>query len=351
MPRMTSRTVNIALLVILVLEIVSGVVSLTVGSPGGRAMFWLHRAGGLALVILAVWKWGVAARSYRKRGVTPSTMIGGLFAALTVAALLTGILWATVGMPGLTAPVLGNLTGLGVHIALSVALIPLLIVHTIQRWQRARRPDFAGRRAALRYTGLLAGGLALWGGQEAVTRAGGLDGNRRRYSGSKETGSFTGNGFPRTNWFTDPVPRLDPEIWTLRITGQVEHELTITYDALLVYPSTSRQAVLDCTGGWYTEQIWSGIPLATLFEQAGVRSSARSILVTSDTGYRRRYPLDEASRLILATHVGDEPLTRGHGYPARLVAPGYRGFEWVKWVVKIELSETAPWLQSPLPLQ
>lgn len=351
MPRMTSRAVNLAILAILVLEIVSGVVSLMVGSPGGRAMFWLHRAGGLALVILAVWKWGVAARSYRKRGVTASTALGGLFTLLTIASLLTGVLWATVGMPGLSTPFLGNLTGLGVHIAVSVALIPLLVIHSVQRWQRARRPDFTSRRAALRYAGLLTGGLALWGGQEAITRAGGLDGDRRRYSGSKETGSFTGNGFPRTNWFTDPVPRLDPATWTLQITGQVERELAISYEALLAYPPTSTQAILDCTGGWYTEQIWSGVPLAALLEQTGIQPKTRSILVTSDTGYRRRYPLDEASHLILATHVGDEPLSRGHGYPARLVAPGYRGFEWVKWVVKIELSADPPWLQSPLPLQ
>ena len=45
------------------------------------------------------------------------------------------------------------------------------------------------------------------------------------------------------------------------------------------------------------------------------------------------------------------PLTAGHGYPARLVAPGRRGVEWVKWLAVIRLNETGPHQQSPLPLQ
>jgi DMSO/TMAO reductase YedYZ molybdopterin-dependent catalytic subunit len=44
-------------------------------------------------------------------------------------------------------------------------------------------------------------------------------------------------------------------------------------------------------------------------------------------------------------------LSHGHGSPARLVAPGKRGFEWVKWVDHIEVNETSKWLQPPLPLQ
>jgi len=56
------------------------------------------------------------------------------------------------------------------------------------------------------------------------------------------------------------------------------------------------------------------------------------------TGYRWSLPLGEASAALLATHVGGEPLSHDHGAPARLVAPGRRGFEWVKWVTRIELA-------------
>ena len=59
--------------------------------------------------------------------------------------------------------------------------------------------------------------------------------------------------------------------------------------------------------------------------------------MVSVTGYRWSFSLDDASGLLLATRVGGEPLSHGHGAPARLVAPGRRGFQWVKWVTRLEL--------------
>jgi DMSO/TMAO reductase YedYZ molybdopterin-dependent catalytic subunit len=51
--------------------------------------------------------------------------------------------------------------------------------------------------------------------------------------------------------------------------------------------------------------------------------------------------------MLLATHVGDEPLSHGHGAPLRLVAPNRRGFQWVKWIDEIEIRrhrDSAQWL-------
>ncbi|WP_407647156.1 molybdopterin-dependent oxidoreductase [Goekera deserti] len=53
---------------------------------------------------------------------------------------------------------------------------------------------------------------------------------------------------------------------------------------------------------------------------------------------------------MLATDAGDAPLAARHGAPVRLVAPGRRGFWWVKWVTSVELSDRPPWWQSPFPL-
>ncbi|WP_413229304.1 molybdopterin-dependent oxidoreductase [Goekera deserti] len=67
-------------------------------------------------------------------------------------------------------------------------------------------------------------------------------------------------------------------------------------------------------------------------------------------GLRHRFPLDDLDRLLLATDAGDAPLAARHGAPVRLVAPGRRGFWWVKWVTSVELSDRPPWWQSPFPL-
>jgi DMSO/TMAO reductase YedYZ molybdopterin-dependent catalytic subunit len=82
-----------------------------------------------------------------------------------------------------------------------------------------------------------------------------------------------------------------------------------------------------------------------------VSAGAGSVTVRSVTGYYRRFSLDEADSYILATRVGSETMSHSHGYPLRLVAPGKRGFEWVKWVVAIEVNDTSKWWQPPLPLQ
>jgi hypothetical protein len=304
-------------------------------------------------VALAGWKWRIVARSYGKRGVTFSTLLSAIFTLLVLGSIGTGILWATNGFPGLRAPVLGSLTGLGVHIAISVTLIPLLLLHVVQRWQRARRADFAGRRAAIRWAGLSVAGLALWGAGEAAARVGGLPGANRRFTGSHERGRLPGNSFPSTNWFTDPKPRIERDDWSLVISSRGGLNARLAFDDLARLEQATIRATLDCTGGWYTTQDWTGVPVSAILNHAtwDATITANSIIVHSATGYRRRFPISEAADLLLATHVGGEPLSRGHGAPARLVAPGYRGFEWVKWVVELEISNEPDWLQSPLPLQ
>ena len=81
--------------------------------------------------------------------------------------------------------------------------------------------------------------------------------------------------------------------------------------------------------------------IGRLLDQVTISAGARYVSFVSVTSYRWSLPLEEARMALLATHIGEEPLAHEHGFPLRLVAPNRRGFEWVKWITRIEV-QTAP---------
>jgi DMSO/TMAO reductase YedYZ molybdopterin-dependent catalytic subunit len=141
------------------------------------------------------------------------------------------------------------------------------------------------------------------------------------------------------------VPSIDASRWRLIVDGG-DGERAWTYEELAAFDDGIR-AVIDCTGGWFSEQDWRGVRLSRLLPDP---VPGRSVEVGSVTGYGRRFPSEDAVSLLLATRVGDRALSAGHGFPARIVAPGRRGFWWVKWVTSIRVSDTPWWWQSPFPL-
>ena len=338
-------------MLLLLAELATGFLGFLTGSPRGRWVFWMHSVGGLTLVALLFWKWRIVARSFVRRKLGLWAIPPTVLALLFLGSLGTGLLWSTVGLPRISFPGMGSWRGLGLHIGLSSVLVPLFLLHVIMRWQRPRPVDLVGRRAALRSLGVLAAGFVLWRGLESFSSLASLSGSDRRFTGSREEGSFAGNRHPLTNWLSDRTQRIDPSRWQLRVYGEVEREASLSYDDVIALGEEVKRAVLDCTGGWYTVQDWSGLPVDTLLQRTGVRDGARSLVFHSATGYDRRFRLGEAEKLLLATHVGGETLSPGHGFPLRLVAPDHRGYNWVKWVVAVEVSGAHPLWQPPLPLQ
>ena len=89
---MKARSVNVAILLLLVFELASGLGSFLIGESDGRWMFWLHRAGGLALIVLLVWKTGISRRSLRRRGLSVGTGLAMFGGVLFLGSLVTGLL-------------------------------------------------------------------------------------------------------------------------------------------------------------------------------------------------------------------------------------------------------------------
>ena len=338
--RRAGRRTNHALLALLALALLTGTASYAVGAPPGvTVVTTAHGAVGLALVLLVPWKQAIARRGLRRRG------HAGQAAGLTLAGLLAVTVGAGIAQETVGWTTTAVLTPLQVHVGAALLAVPLLVRHVVTHWQGVRRVD-ASRRAVLAAALLGVGGLAGVVGIDGATRALALPGARDRPTGSTERGSYRPEQMPVTQWFTDRVPdraQRDVPLHVVVDGRVVNHDLT-------EFGPEEFEAALDCTGGWYAVQRWAGVRLDRLLP-ASLPADARSLDVISVTGYRRRFPLDDAPRLLLATSVAGTPLSPGHGFPRRLVAPGRRGFWWVKWVVAIEVTDAPAWLQPPFPLQ
>jgi len=376
--RMTAgRRTNLGLLGGLLLALGTGGLAYGIGTGWARWALGAHAAAGLALLLLGPWKSVIARRALARRPPRRGRAAGLGLAVLVAVVLATGIGHST----GLLRS-LGPVTAMQVHVGGALATLPLVLWHVLARPQRPRRTDL-GRRSLLR-AGVLAGAAGLtWAVAEGLERLAGLPGGRRRFTGSYAAGSLDPAAMPVTQWLDDPVPELDPEGWRLRV--RVGSSVRDWSYAELAAFSDRLRATIDCTGGWYAEQEWQGAWLDRLLPEGygapsggapvgragsgglpggapvdgvgsgglpvdGVGAARGSLVVTSTTGYSRRFPLGERRRLLVATRVGGRPLAAGHGFPARIVAPGRRGFWWVKWVDQIEVSAEPPWWQPPFPL-
>jgi hypothetical protein len=306
------RRTNLALLLALGLAFASGVLALLVSIGYASIVVFAHGAAGLAVVALVRWKAPIARRGIRRA--RPDRTLAVLLAALAIATLVTGV----VHVLGLGDA--GPLTTLGWHIGLAVALVPLVVLHLVARPQRLRRGDLT-RGAFLRLAGLIVVAAGAKLALDAVAAPRAATGSLRR-----------GRPVP-TSWLDDSAPSR-PTSWDARLGGLPEHEVV---------------ASLDCTSGWYAVNRWRGVRVADLLGPLPAGTS--SIVVQSDTGYSRRFAASDVPGLLLATHMDDEPLPRDNGGPLRLVAPGRRGFWWVKWVRSVEPSSRPSWWQSPFPLQ
>ena len=333
--RRAGRRTNLALFLALTGSVVTGWLAFGIGTPVPAAITSVaHGVTGLALVVLIPWKNAVVGRAPGK-AIASLILLGVL-----VLCLVAGVVAVLGGFR-----TYAGLTPMQIHVGAALIAVPLIGWHVVRhrRRQGPRRTDLS-RRHLLQTAGLTAGAGAAYLAVEGIGRLTGSPAADRRQTGSHQLDPAQ---IPVTIWLFDDIPALDP----------AEHEVSVDGRPypLVALASQRREAVefeatLDCTNGWYAEATWRGVALAEVLEPARLRR-ANSIRVTSTTGYVRTFPVRDVDSLWLATELNGRPLTPGHGAPVRLVAPGRRGFWWVKWVASVELSEDPWWWQSPFPTQ
>ena len=167
------------------------------------------------------------------------------------------------------------------------------------------------------------------------------------------------------NHFRAPV--LDAVSWRLSVHGLVDHPLTLSMNDLSRLPTETRVVTLECAGNgrftlnppvegepWQLGAVstaeWAGVPLTELVDRAGVLPAATEIIFRGadrgrvdagrgDIRFERSLPLDAIGNAdaLLAYTMNGEPLPLQHGYPVRLIVPGWYGVASVKWLTDIEL--------------
>jgi hypothetical protein len=329
---MSPRLTDWSIAFVAVLAFTAGIISLISGSPQAWFIFILHGIAGLWLFLLL---WGKLKRVWPRlihpRRWDNRTVFGLLALLLVTLALVTGIWW--VGG--------GNLYFVGFnllnwHIILGVGVTASIVIHMFARAKRLRKRDIVGRRRMLHFGALLLGSVAIWPTQQLAEGVLKLPGARRRFTGSYESDSYAGNAFPTSSWVADAPRPVDAQTWRLSLSGAITLPRDFSFEEVVAFQD-KEEAVLDCTGGFFSTQHWRGIRVGHLLDQVTLHSDARFVSFISVTSYRWSLPIEDARLALLATHIGEEPLSHEHGFPLRLVAPGRRGFEWVKWITRIEV--------------
>ncbi|HZT33944.1 MAG TPA: sulfite oxidase [Bryobacteraceae bacterium] len=166
--------------------------------------------------------------------------------------------------------------------------------------------------------------------------------------------------FVRTHLYR---PKVDAAVWRLRVEGEVRTPLTLDMAALRQLPRVELVSVLECAGngrGFYRPTVpgaqwrygavgnarWAGVRLADVLRKAGLKAGAKQVLLNGADvpmgavpDFQRTVEISKAVHpdTLLAFEMNGAPLPESHGFPLRLVVPGWAGDSWVKWVTNIQV--------------
>lgn len=309
-------------------------------------------AGGLAYAIVVEF---ATRRDPEREWRFGINRAGVLFVALVVAVLWIAtvvVLWPVlaannVGLPPVAASVSTAVGLLVAYASFGVALI--LVYRFITSSSPLRQPapigQPVGRRAFLAGAGGLAVAMASAGGIRKLYNDSTLPYDGLRYSGA-DVKPITPNDsfYIVTKNIVDPYPKK--AAWRLRVDGLVDTPTTYDFDDIASMPSVEQEQTIACISnavgsGLISNAVWSGTPLRNLLMDVGPKEGVVDVKLHAADGYTHDVGFEKIMEetTFLAYGMNGEPLPQRHGFPARILVPGYYGEGSVKWVTRIELFE------------
>ena len=129
----------------------------------------------------------------------------------------------------------------------------------------------------------------------------------------------------------------DIDAYRLEVIGSVGKPLSLTYADILALPAQEHRIRLSCVSGWSERVVWRGPRVSDVLRLAGEQPEVRSVFFhsLSNYGFAWHRPALDSDEALLATHANGAPLSENHGYPVRLIVPGYPGQNMVKQIDRI----------------
>jgi len=139
------------------------------------------------------------------------------------------------------------------------------------------------------------------------------------------------------------VPRVDLATWELRVWGEVEEPLRLTWEEVTALPATEVTTDIHCVTRWSRfDMSFRGVHWRELARLVRPKPSARFVVAHAEGGYTANVPIAalEDENALLAFEADGEPLTPDHGWPLRLVIPTRYFWKSAKWLRGLELTAT-----------
>jgi len=309
------------------------------GTIGGMLL-----VGGLGGLV-----YGLTMRSRERSSIVATLAIFVLFPLLASIALLWPVLGTSYRGYPIRPATFVTVLGLAVAFFVFERTLVLGFRYLTARPEPAQPNDLEyspaiGRRA------LLLGGLGL-------LLAGGGAGILRRlyqlasfsYDGTQYKGPQVQPITPNDQFYcvTKNVvdPRVDESLWRLEVTGLVKHHQTYKIERLKSLPAVTQETTLMCISngldaGLMSNALWRGVPMRELLHAASPLPGAAKVRLHGVDNYTDTFPLQKAMdpATIIAYEMNGRRLPDRHGFPARVVVPGYFGEKNVKWLTRIELT-------------